>query len=1284
MILRFPNFKFTRWICLLTFFLIGSVFSQTDNGEFSDVYFREKKISSSVLAICRDSEGFFWFGTSSGLVRYDGLDFTVYQTHPLDSLSLSSNIVTSIISDPDGFLWVGTSQGLNKFDPRTDQFVRFFHTENDSNSLFGNEIIRLYLIRDNIYICTSKGLNAYHIPTKTMRRVIQMYALSVHEDKQSGLWIGTYDKGLIKLSENRKPLFQFLRNNKDPGALKSNRIYCISEDRDGLFWLATQNGIHRFDPDKKEFMSFRTKPEKQFNSQDIMKEMISFKEHEFLVATWDGVFAFDKTQLSYTLIQTGRLNDTLPNFINSIHLDTCGTLWVSSNRDGLRILNPGVNKFANPLNTKINVLPVSHLNIISIVDDNKQFVWFGTNDGLYRFDKLRQQYRVFRPDKKIKSINSDKIYCLHSEPGGILWIGTNGGGLNRMDVQSESFENWGSYQKKDRVLNDNQVNAIEQDSEQPEILWLGTTKGITRFDKNMKTARFFQSGAKDTSTLSSNLVISIKDFNDGYLWIGTVNGLNRFDKKKETCKRFYPKLLHPLSNNQVRGICKDRFDSSYVLWLGTYGSGIMRFDMSNNTYSVYNEKKGLCNDFALNIVQDDRGDLWISTNNGLSRFNPRTEQFRNYYSEDGLLNNNFLIGYFKNKRGELYFGGKKGLNVFHPDSIKDSDFIPPVYITKFKKFNQEVKLDSNISHKKVLYLTHRDYVFSFEFASLDYLIPQKNQYAYKMDGFDEEWIYSGTRTFVNYTNLDPGEYVFRVKGTNHDGVWNEEGTSLKVIITPPYYQTWWFRTLMVIFAGLVVVFAVQWRKYYKEYRRLRYISHFKIVRKLGEGGMGEVYQAKNFITGDSVALKLLHPKLTAEESNKTRFLREAKLMSDLQHPNIVKIYETGEAAGRGYISMELLEGMTLSEFIKKSGYLSSSIAVDITLAACEALSFIHQQGVIHRDIKSENIFILQPQSKSKSRFKRLSKISQTRFTWPERVRLMDFGLAKSLELMTITQVESIIGTIAYMSPEQASGRSVDQRSDVYSLGVVLYEALTGHLPHESDNDLVLLQAVMDGRDPKPMESHGVEIPELIKDIVLKMLKKYPDERYQSIDEVKTALTAVKGVDSEKQAEPIIMKPSPASLSRQSMVYLSKGELSKALEASQTAVEYIRNEPGSIEAEVFFNHYKVLSTAGKGDEAVQYMNQALSRIATAGNIGTDQSGDKSILIEYNTRKWKKLFQEASEHHRMGHISEARILLLDAVSLIKQSILLIENEQDKSYYAEANNVSKVIQLLNQLMN
>jgi serine/threonine protein kinase len=465
---------------------------------------------------------------------------------------------------------------------------------------------------------------------------------------------------------------------------------------------------------------------------------------------------------------------------------------------------------------------------------------------------------------------------------------------------------------------------------------------------------------------------------------------------------------------------------------------------------------------------------------------------------------------------------------------------------------------------------------------------------------------------------------------------------------------------------------------------LRYISHFKIVRKIGEGGMGEVYHAKNFITGDLVALKLLHPKLTAEESNKTRFLREAKLMSELLHPNIVKIYETGEAAGRGYISMELLEGMTLSEFIKASGYLSPSIATEIALATCEALSFIHGQGVIHRDIKSENIFILQPQSKSKSRFKRLSKISQARLTWPERVRLMDFGLAKSLELMTITQVESIIGTIAYMSPEQASGRAVDQRSDVYSLGVVLYEALTGHLPHESDNELVLLQAVMDGREPKPLEAHGVEIPEPVKDIVLKMLKKYPDERFQSIEEVKEALWFVKGTVTGKHIEPVKAQPSPKSLSRQSMVYLSKGEISNAIEASKTAIENIKDISGNDEAELYFNHYKILSTAGQKGEADLYMQKAISRVITSSDLAISQSGDKQILIEYNTRKWTEYYQYALKFHQTGNISEARLHLMDAITLIKQTYLLIDDEKEKSYYTEANKVTDVIQFMNQLIN
>ncbi len=1276
-------------ISVLFFLILKDIPAQNHRIKFTDTRFDKSAVQSNISKIIQDEQGYIWLATSNGLYQYNGLDYILYQYTPFDSNSLPANYLQTLYIDPYHNLWIGSKSGLSKFDPINHIFINYKSRLDQPNTLSHNDVRCITGDSNGLWIGTFNGLNYFDFKKQEFRifKKVNFVSgglrdnriLSVLLENNYTLWIGTY-YGLYQYHINNNQFDVYMNDPINKNSLVSNIVTNLSFDNQGNLLIGTSVGLSVMNLKNKSIDSYLNNP-KDTNtiSNNNVLSIQPFSDGLFLIGTLTGgLNFFDPNNKTFSRVR--KENIDLSRRFYCMYKDKEGNVWLGSDNSIMYLAHPNI-KFdmEYKIENKLNL--VLKQSVTSIIEDSFDNIIAGTLTGLYIFNKKDHSIKTVNNKN---GLNHNRILSLFEDKNKNLLIGTNGGGLNIWNQINDKFVHYINEDKKSNLQKDWTVLSLYEDRESN--IWIGTMNGLYKFTPNYDTFIHYKFEKNDSHSISNNYILCITEDRNNILWIGTYYGLNRLDKKESKFIRHFhdPNNKNSLNNNSVFTINIHETDTSQVLWLGTYGGGLNRFDTQRQLFTHYTEKEGLANNLVYEILSDQNNNLWMSTNNGLSKFNIATENFKNYDVSDGLSSNEFNNAKFKNRKGEFLFGCHKGFVIFHPDSIKDNPHIPPIVLTSFKLFNREVKLENDINFLDELVLNYDDYVFSFEYAALNYLASEKNQYAYWMEGFEKDWTYCGTRRYVSYTNLDPGNYIFHVKGSNNDGVWNETGKSLKIYITPPYYQTWWFRTLMIIFAGLVVVFIVQWQKYYKEYRKLRYISHFKIVRKIGEGGMGEVYQAKNFITGDSVALKLLHPKLTAEESNKTRFLREAKLMSDLQHPNIVKIFETGEAAGRGYISMELLEGMTLSEFIKASGYLAAPIAVEIVLATCEALSFIHKQGVIHRDIKSENVFIFQPQSKSKSRFKRLSKISQTRLTWPERVRLMDFGLAKSLELMTITQVESIIGTIAYMSPEQASGRAVDQRSDVYSLGVVLYEALTGHLPHESDNELVLLQAVMDGRDPKPMESHGVEIPELIKDIVLKMLKKYPDERYQSIDEVKTALTAVKGVDSGKQAGPVIMKPSPASLSRQSLVYLSKGDLSKAMEVSKTAIDNIKDVSGSEEAELYFNHYKVLSTAGKSDEAGQYMNKALSRIAAAGDIASAQSGDRSILIEYNTRKWKKLFQEASEQHRKGNISEARILLLDAIALIKQSILLIENAQEKSYYAEANNVSEVIQLLNQLMN
>lgn len=314
----------------------------------------------------------------------------------------------------------------------------------------------------------------------------------------------------------------------------------------------------------------------------------------------------------------------------------------------------------------------------------------------------------------------------------------------------------------------------------------------------------YRNDPENPNSLSNDFIRIIYEDRDGIFWIGTEGGgLNKFDKKSGTFAAYKSDLKNPnsLSNDYIFSIHEDK---NGILWLGTFGGGLNKFDRQTGTFKYYTTENGLPSDAIYGILEDEKGNLWMSTNNGLSEFDPRTETFRNFNENDGLQGSEFNGGsYFKSNNGEMFFGGINGFNSLYPSEVEENNFIPPVVITSFQKFNKEVKLDRAISELDEIILSHNDYVFSFEFAALDYTSPGRNKYMYKMEGLDEEWITTtASKRYANYTTLPPGKYVFRVKGSNSDGVWNEEGAMIKIIITPPYYRTWWFTLIAaVVLAG---------------------------------------------------------------------------------------------------------------------------------------------------------------------------------------------------------------------------------------------------------------------------------------------------------------------------------------------------------------------------------------------------------------------------------------------------------------------------------------------------
>jgi len=462
---------------------------------------------------------------------------------------------------------------------------------------------------------------------------------------------------------------------------------------------------------------------------------------------------------------------------------------------------------------------LSQNSIRCILQDRKGFLWFGTEDGLNKYDGYRFTVYKNNPNDP-NSLSNDAVNSIYEDQSGVLWIGTERGGLNKLDRKKEKFTHYKNDPNNPNSLSNNRVFSIYED--RSGVLWIGNSGGgLNKFDRKKEKFTHYKNNPNNPNSLSYNAVYSIYEDPDEVgrvLWIGTLGGgLNKLDREKEaptgvafTHYQHDPNNPNSLSDNGVLSIYEDPDEVGKMLWIGTAG-GLNKFDREKGRMTHYRERDGLPNDCIYGILEDDHGNLWLSTNNGLSKFNPQTKEFKNYDVRDGLQSNEYnTLAYYKSAvSGEMFFGGPNGFNAFHPDSVKDNPYIPPVVITALARYNTDDVAGKPIVEKGIaetpeIELSYKDNILTFEFAALNYRNTFKNQYAYKLEGFNDNWIQLGAKREVTFTNLDAGEYTLRVKGSNNDGVWNEEGTSLKITITSPWWKTWWAYTLYVLmFAGAV-------------------------------------------------------------------------------------------------------------------------------------------------------------------------------------------------------------------------------------------------------------------------------------------------------------------------------------------------------------------------------------------------------------------------------------------------------------------------------------------------
>jgi len=785
------------------------VYAQS-NDDFTRISINDGLSQSTVRAILQDSEGYMWFGTQDGLNKYDGYKFTIYKKNLDNPNTLSNNEVTSIVEDNNGDLWIGTNGGgLNKFNKKTETFIHFKTTSIQLNKISNDFIFSLHIdSKGFLWIGTvGGGLNVIDLKTErvevlneNLSEISRLEVLAICEDKYGDVWVGT-NKGLnkINIETNQIVNYKFQPNNSE--VLQNDYIRALFKDSYGDLGVGSYGGgLSKYDYENDTFIQYQLseKANKTKVDSEFITSITEDKKGNLWFGTWgNGVKKFNKKTKNITIYKNnqGNLNTLSYNTVWDVCIDKSNLLWVGTFGAGLNRLALEENKFNLYKRQINNPNSISSNSVRGIYEDEKGILWVGGYSGLNKIDRENNSIKRYYGDDKIGSVYS---ISPDEHDTNILWIGSEGSGLYKFNKKTKVFK---SMLSED--LKVTHVFSIQDDKDG--YLWLGAQSGFYSFNK---VTEEYSQILKDYSAkviLANRYSVCVFIDRKGFVWVGTNGkGLIKYDKVLKSFKEFEHKTDNPnsISNNSIKSIFED---NDGVLWIGTNGGGLNKFIEKKEQFIHYTEKCGLPNNVVYGILEDKEKHLWLSTNKGISKFDKNNISFKSYTVDDGLQSNEFNTGsYFKSKSGEMFFGGVKGLNTFFPSQIKDNQFIPPIVITSFKKFDKEINYKQILSEKNIINLTHKDNYISFEFAALDYYSPEHNKYAYKLEGLDTDWIYSDTRRFANYTNLSGGDYVFKVKGTNSDELWNETGVSVPIYIKPPFRKTIWF----IILCGLSLIVIV--------------------------------------------------------------------------------------------------------------------------------------------------------------------------------------------------------------------------------------------------------------------------------------------------------------------------------------------------------------------------------------------------------------------------------------------------------------------------------------------
>jgi ligand-binding sensor domain-containing protein/signal transduction histidine kinase len=815
-------------------------------------------LSSNVVnKVIQDQYGLIWIATIDGLNKYDGKKFTVYKWNVSEANSLINNAIWDIFEDSNGNLWVGTDGGLDKFNRADDSFTHYQHHEADSNSLPNNFVRAIYEdSRGNLWIGTSGGgLSKFDLEigefTTYIHEDSNPYSLAnnivraIYEDSRGYLWIGTWN-GLDRFDYETGRFFHFNQETDDDSIpdlnsfgrgmrgsdtsadvfittetqfapstqLPGNHIMDIEEDIDGSLWLATYGGgLKKFDPYNGSFDTFLNVYTQETSlSSNNVNDIYRDSQDNFWFGTNDGLNLYDRRNDRFVHFISDPTNQEDSNnlsndIINSIFEDSAGMYWIGTSGGGLNVFSPTMNRFQHVKNDPMRPSSLSSNIVWAFQQDYDGTLWVANDAGVDMMRKDAGYFIHYDPHPEDLRSENDAVYTIMRDSTGMLWIGT-ARGLSRFNYIENRFVTVSSYffQNKSDIKDLDDVTITDLQEDRAGNIWIGTYgNGILKLSPSTGSITTLKYEPDAENGISSNIVNTIIKDSSGQLWVGTIGGgLNLLNPANNHFENFQndPESINSISDNNITSLA---IDEDGMLWIGTY-NGLNRYDPSTASFKAYTIRDGLISDTILGIVVDNAGFIWISNGNGLSQFDPDNESFVNFTYRDGLQGSEFISGSCgQGGDGVIYFGGMDGYNYFYPNQLIGNSYIPQIVLVSLTQSGEDIARDYGLEELDEITLKWPENYFEFEFSALSFIQPEKNEYAYILEGFDKEWNYVGTRSYGRYTNLTQGNYKLRLIASNNDGIWNTTGKVINIRVIPAWWQSQWFRISAVLLVTLAVI-----------------------------------------------------------------------------------------------------------------------------------------------------------------------------------------------------------------------------------------------------------------------------------------------------------------------------------------------------------------------------------------------------------------------------------------------------------------------------------------------